>query len=113
MICDTTRKLCGARLKVADYDRVRKRAIAQGKDPDVEVRKRLHSDGNCTRPALPDSDRCVWHGGYSTGPTTEAGKATLVAKCSPLARRYQSCRLAAAHGSQTGWLEQATRRDRS
>jgi hypothetical protein len=65
-----TRKRCGALLDRSGkaFDRVRDRAAARGQDPDAAVLACLHHRGTCTRPALPDSKRCQWHGGRSTGP---------------------------------------------
>ncbi len=79
MARDPNRKLCGARLACADFDRIREHARRQGKDPDLAVRARLRHGGACMRPALPGCDRCRWHGGHSTGATSEAGKARTAA----------------------------------
>lgn len=70
-------KLCGAHIDRSDaaMDRVRARAVRQGKDPDAAVKARLRHNGFCTRPALPDAGRCQWHGGQSTGAVTAEGQA--------------------------------------
>ncbi len=73
------RELCGALLDRSDaaFDRVRKRAIARGQDPEAAVRAYLRHRGLCTRPALANG-RCRWHGGLSVGGTSDAGKARTV-----------------------------------
>src|SRR5262245_53582920 len=76
-----SRKLCGARLDRSDdaFERVRNRAITRGQDPEAAVLKRLRHHGFCTRPALPDSNCCQWHGGRSTGPADRgAGRRRMV-----------------------------------
>jgi hypothetical protein len=79
MMLDPNRKLCGARLAAADFDRIRQRALRQGDDPDLAVKTRLRHSGFCERRPLPGSDRCQWHGGYSTGALTPQGKARALA----------------------------------
>jgi hypothetical protein len=75
------RKLCGARLDRSDaaFDRVRARALARGQDPERAVLARLRHRGFCTRPALPGSARCKWHGALSTAPVTAEGMASTIA----------------------------------
>jgi hypothetical protein len=75
------RKLCGARLDRSDaaFDRVRARALARGQDPERAVLARLRHRGFCTRPALPGSARCKWHGALSTAPVTADGMASTIA----------------------------------
>jgi hypothetical protein len=83
-------KLCGARLDRADaaFDRVHARAVARGKDADDAIRAYLRHRGFCKRPALSGSDRCQWHGGHSTGPTSEQGKANTIAAMAEGRRRW-------------------------
>lgn len=41
---------------------------------------RKHGDGQpCQALSVPGKQRCKWHGGHSTGPTSQAGKARAIA----------------------------------
>jgi len=72
------KRLCGARLSPARQRRAIDRAQQRG---DTALVKKLlrRFEGVCRRYAVKGGTRCPQHGGHSTGPTSEQGKADSLA----------------------------------
>ncbi|WP_428999344.1 HGGxSTG domain-containing protein [Stenotrophomonas maltophilia] len=52
--------------------------------------RRRRDGGACRAPNVRGSPRCVWHGGLSTGPRTQAGKARALANLRQFTRTVAS-----------------------